>query len=74
MRCYMQLGRRGAAVQQYERCAALLAAELDLEPMPEIQDLYRLIVSTGERDVSGHTANLRLTSTPESIERRLRGA
>jgi DNA-binding SARP family transcriptional activator len=74
MRCYMQLGRRGAAVQQYERCAALLAAELDLEPMPEIQDLYRLIVSTGERDISGHAANLRLTSAPESIERRLRGA
>jgi DNA-binding SARP family transcriptional activator len=74
MRCYMQLGRRGAAVQQYERCAALLAAELDLEPMPEIQELYRLIVNTGERDVSGHAANLRLTGTPETIERRLRGA
>jgi DNA-binding SARP family transcriptional activator len=58
-------------VQQYERCAALLAAELDLEPMPEIQDLYRLIVSTGERDVSGHAAKLRLTSAPESIERRM---
>jgi hypothetical protein len=61
-------------VQQYERCAALLAAELDLEPMPEIQDLYRLIVSTGERDVSGQAATLRLTGTPEFIERRLRGA
>ena len=74
MRCYMQLGRRGAAVQQYERCAALLAAELDLEPMPEIQDLYRLIVHTGERDVSGQAATLRLTGTPEFIERRMRGA
>jgi DNA-binding SARP family transcriptional activator len=74
MRCYMQLGRRGAAVQQYERCAALLAAELSLEPMPEIQDLYRLIVSTGERDVYGHAAKLRLTAAPEPIERRMRGA
>jgi DNA-binding SARP family transcriptional activator len=70
----MQLGRRGAAVQQYERCAALLAAELSLEPMPEIQDLYRLIVSTGERDVYGHAAKLRLTAAPEPIERRMRGA
>ena len=71
MRCYMQLGRRGAAVQQYERCAALLAAELDLEPMPEIQDLYRLIVRTGERDVSEHAAKLRLSGAPESIERQM---
>jgi DNA-binding SARP family transcriptional activator len=74
MRCYIQLGRRGAAVQQYERCAALLAAELDLEPMPEIQDLYRLIVSTGERDVYRRAAKLRLTGTPDLIERRMRGA
>ena len=74
MRCYMQLGRRGAAVQQYERCAALLATELDLEPMPEIQDLYRLVVRTGERDVSRHGAKLRLTGKPESVERRMRGA
>jgi DNA-binding SARP family transcriptional activator len=74
MRCYMQLGRRGAAVQQYERCAALLAAELDLEPMPEIQDLYRLIASTGERDISRQAATLRLTGTPELSERQMRGA
>jgi DNA-binding SARP family transcriptional activator len=74
MRCYMQLGRRGAAVQQYERCAALLAAELHLEPMPEIQELYRLIVSTGERDVSRHAAKLRLTGMPGVIEQRMRGA
>ncbi len=43
MRCYWQLGRRGEALRQYERCAALLERDLGLAPMPELQDLHRLI-------------------------------
>jgi DNA-binding SARP family transcriptional activator len=44
MTCYQQLGRRGAAVRQYDACAAILAHDLDLEPMPETQALYQRIV------------------------------
>jgi DNA-binding SARP family transcriptional activator len=40
MRCYRQLDRRGDALRQYERCTTILANELGLEPMPEIQALY----------------------------------
>jgi DNA-binding SARP family transcriptional activator len=43
MICYSALGRRGEAVQQYKRCAAILASELGLEPMPETQALYQRI-------------------------------
>jgi DNA-binding SARP family transcriptional activator len=44
MRCYWQLGRRGAALRQYERCAAILANDLGLEPMQEMQGLYQEIM------------------------------
>jgi DNA-binding SARP family transcriptional activator len=44
MRCYWQLGRRGAALRQYERCTAILANDLGLEPMQELQELYQVIM------------------------------
>jgi DNA-binding SARP family transcriptional activator len=47
MRCYGQLGRRGDALRQYERCVTILATELGLEPRSELQDLAREI--TGDR-------------------------
>jgi DNA-binding SARP family transcriptional activator len=43
MRCYWQLDRRGDALRQYERCTTILANELGLEPLPEIQALYHAI-------------------------------
>ncbi|HEX5501123.1 MAG TPA: BTAD domain-containing putative transcriptional regulator [Thermomicrobiales bacterium] len=43
MRCYWRLGRRGEALRQYERCAATLAADLGLEPLPELRELHRVI-------------------------------
>jgi DNA-binding SARP family transcriptional activator len=43
MRCYWQCGRRYEALRQYERCATLLAKDLGLEPMPELQELYQAI-------------------------------
>jgi DNA-binding SARP family transcriptional activator len=47
MRCYAWLGRRGEALRQYERCAAVLAAELGVEPLPETRDLYQMLRSGG---------------------------
>ena len=50
MRCYLRLGRRGDALQQYRRCAATLADELGLDPLPETQALLQQIVDGGEND------------------------
>lgn len=47
MSCYQELGRRGDALRQYERCSAVLARELGLEPMAELQALYRQILGDG---------------------------
>jgi DNA-binding SARP family transcriptional activator len=41
MRCYLELGRRGEMIRQYQRCASVLASDLGLEPMPETQQFYR---------------------------------
>lgn len=41
MRCYWELGRRAEALQQYDRCTAILAHDLNLEPMEETRELYQ---------------------------------
>jgi predicted ATPase/DNA-binding SARP family transcriptional activator len=41
---HYKAGDRAGALQEYERCAALLQAELDVEPMPETEALYEAIV------------------------------
>lgn len=45
MRLYLQLGNRGAAVAQYERCRQLLFDELQIEPSLETTALYHEIRS-----------------------------
>jgi DNA-binding SARP family transcriptional activator len=46
MRCYLQLGRRGDALRQYQCCASILASDLGLVPMEEMQELYQAISGT----------------------------
>jgi DNA-binding SARP family transcriptional activator len=41
MRLYAQLGRRGAALRQYEHCVAILRRELGIEPETETKQLYQ---------------------------------
>jgi DNA-binding SARP family transcriptional activator/pimeloyl-ACP methyl ester carboxylesterase len=41
MRLYAQLGRRGAALGQYQQCADALRRELGVEPEAETRRLYR---------------------------------
>ncbi|MBK8988958.1 MAG: AAA family ATPase [Chloroflexi bacterium] len=47
MRLYAGMGQRGAALRQYEQCAAILAEELGAAPTPETVALYEAI-RTGE--------------------------
>jgi DNA-binding SARP family transcriptional activator len=44
MRCTSRLGQRGAALRTYQRCAAALARELELEPDPETAALYHRLM------------------------------
>jgi DNA-binding SARP family transcriptional activator len=45
MRLYVQLGRRGAALRQYQICAAVLERELRAQPEPETKALYQQILT-----------------------------
>jgi DNA-binding SARP family transcriptional activator len=45
MRLYAQLGRRGAALRQYQVCSAALERELRVEPEPETKALYQQILT-----------------------------
>jgi DNA-binding SARP family transcriptional activator len=44
MRLYADLGRRGAALRQYQHCVAVLQRELAAEPDPETKQLYQDIL------------------------------
>jgi PAS domain S-box-containing protein len=44
MEYLVQLGRADWAIAQYHRCQRLLAEELNVEPMPDTQRLYRQII------------------------------
>lgn len=44
MRLYSGLGRRGAAVRQYQHCVAVVQRELGTEPEPETKQLYQAIL------------------------------
>lgn len=59
MRLYLLQGRRAEAIQHYERCAALLARELEVEPDEQTKSLHRELlrgsVTSGDR--GGATAS-----------------
>jgi len=44
MRLYVQLGRRAAALRQYQLCVSALGRELQLEPEPATKQLYQDIL------------------------------
>lgn len=46
MRLYLELGRREAALKQYQTCAAALQRELGIEPQPETKELYQQMLTT----------------------------
>ncbi|HEY7521478.1 MAG TPA: BTAD domain-containing putative transcriptional regulator [Methylomirabilota bacterium] len=44
MRLYSELGRRGAALRQYQHCVTVLQREIGLEPEAETKQLYQEIL------------------------------
>ncbi|MBE0686415.1 MAG: hypothetical protein IH585_10475, partial [Anaerolineaceae bacterium] len=45
MRLLTKSGRRNAALQQYQLCKSIIARELGIEPSPETQNLYNMILN-----------------------------
>jgi len=45
MNCYVQLGKRGMALRQYQRCATILNDELAVSPGPAMQNLYQSLLA-----------------------------
>jgi tetratricopeptide (TPR) repeat protein len=50
MQLYVDLGRRAAALRQYETCVGLLQRDLGVEPEPETRALYQAIVTPAPAD------------------------
>jgi DNA-binding SARP family transcriptional activator/GGDEF domain-containing protein len=44
MRLLIKSGRRNAALQQYQLCKSIISRELGIEPSPETQNLYNMIL------------------------------
>ncbi len=58
MRLYLQIGRRGAALRQYQLCVGALQRELHAEPDDETRALYQQILQRrpGRPSVAPHAA------------------
>ena len=56
MRLYLLLGRSTKAVQQFERCRAVLSDELGTEPSTQTVDLYQRIIRHRRADIGARPA------------------
>ncbi len=45
MRCYIRMGKRGAALRQYQICQEVLDKELGVQPGQVIQKLYQWLMT-----------------------------
>ncbi|MDX9851557.1 MAG: BTAD domain-containing putative transcriptional regulator [Anaerolineaceae bacterium] len=65
MRLLTKSGRRNAALQQYQLCKSIIARELGIDPSPETQQLYSMILNNQpiERIDTGSLAG-KLPRTP----------
>src|SRR5262245_17582155 len=74
MRLYAQLGRRGAALRQYQVCVAALQRELRAEPDDETKTLYQQILQRQPAPSTGGAAHGAMTeATSAGAERALLG-
>ena len=69
MRLYGQLGRRAAALRQYQECVEILQRELGVEPEPETKALYQEIL----RQRPGQMVAVPLTGAARPPDRPLIG-
>jgi DNA-binding SARP family transcriptional activator len=72
MRLYADLGRRGAALRQYQQCVSVLQRELGTEPDAETKQLYETILRTRTpvaRPESGGGPVAALRTVPPGVRR-----
>ncbi|HUO84336.1 MAG TPA: response regulator [Thermoanaerobaculia bacterium] len=55
MRLYLQIGRREAALRQYQHCASLLSTELGVVPGKETRDFYAVMQAGASTPVETET-------------------
>ena len=67
MRLYVQQGRRGAALRQYQRCVAVLQREFNIDPEAETKTLYQGILR--QRPAALSTAPQASTASKSPSER-----
>jgi DNA-binding SARP family transcriptional activator len=68
MRLYVASGERALAVRQYERCQAILAAELGIPPMEETQELYVQIAPRTNSQPSRSSAGGEVTTAQQALQ------
>jgi DNA-binding SARP family transcriptional activator len=68
MRLYADLGRRGAALRQYQQCVGALQRELGTEPDTETKQLYETILRERPRRAPS-TAPPAVRTVPPSVRR-----
>jgi DNA-binding SARP family transcriptional activator len=56
LRAHAMAGDRGEALRAYDRCRRLLAAELGVDPSPELETAYLELLRAGEATASGPQA------------------
>jgi DNA-binding SARP family transcriptional activator/tetratricopeptide (TPR) repeat protein len=64
MRLYVELGRRGPALRQYQHCVAVLRRELGVEPEAETKDLYLQILRSRPAASPRPPATVSASQTP----------
>lgn len=71
MSCHYNLGNRPAALKQFAKCQRVLRDELQIEPMQETRDLYRMVASGGALPFvkPGAGRSTRFTSNPIARQR-----
>ena len=69
MRIYMELGRRAAALRQYQACVSVLQRELGTDPDAETRTLYRTILSDREARAKRAAVDRRAAEMPARLGR-----
>ncbi len=68
MRLYIQLGRRDAALRQYQECVEVLQRELGVEPEPESKALYQEVLrQRPQRQHPGRAGSAAIAAGPGGL-------
>ncbi len=67
MRLYHLLGRDTEAITQYQYCQEILKAELGVDPAPETESLYQILIHPAPDQVNAPTVHLPMPARPSVL-------